>query len=193
MVMYPKTSLSLQCLGRTTVLVQSLICLLAVYALVIKGGKIVIDGCKTISFHDCCLYNTTSGGCHCLSEFDDLQSKSTTSALSYVRFMTYSSLVVVFIGLVILVLTQYIKDDILRTLNLPINILSLVGFFNGISNHLYIVWDHFDFAHLTLAFLALLLAVTVLILQTCLICRYIQPSSESSTAITRAALPRTTP
>ncbi|XP_044133404.1 transmembrane protein 140 [Bufo gargarizans] len=185
MLRWQKTCLSLQGLGYTIVLLQSLVWLLLVYALIIGGGNVLVDGCKKIGFYNYCFHNTTNDDdCHCITHFSDLNSKITSHGLTLSLILTYSSLVIVVMGLVNLALAQWLKDDTLWNFQLGLNILSLVGLFLGTISHLFLTLDQFDLSRVTLGFLALQLAVGGLFLQICLIRIYIRLNSVLSTSKT---------
>lgn len=169
--------LSLRCLGYTILLVQGLISLLLIYALIIEGGNVVVDGCKQIGFYNYCFRNATDGdGCHCITQFADLHSTGETfpHGLALSLILTYSSLVIVFMGLITLALAQCLKDGVLWNFELGLNVLSLVGLFLGITTYLFLTWRQFDLSHVTLGFLALLMAVVGLCLQSGFVAHYIR-------------------
>lgn len=185
--MWRKTCLSLRCLGYTVVLVQGLICLLLIYALIIGGGNVLVDGCKQIGFYNYCFRNATdSDDCHCITQFADLHSTGETfpHALTLSLILTYSSLVIVIMGLMTLALAQCLKDDVLWNFQLGLNVLSLVGLFLGVTSYLFLTWRHFDLSHVTPGFLALLMAIVGLCLQAGLITQYIRLNSVLSTSKT---------
>ncbi|XP_069808032.1 transmembrane protein 140 [Dendropsophus ebraccatus] len=180
-----KTCLSLPCLGYTIILVQSLICLLLVYALILGGGNILVNGCKTIGFYSYCFYNTTAGDdCHCFTRFEDLHVTGIAIPHGFTvsLILTYSSLVIVVMGLTTLALAQWLKDEAVWRYQLGLNIFSLVGLLLGTATHLILTWDQFDLSHVTPNFLALLVAISGLSLQSCLISWYIRLNNVMSSS-----------
>ncbi|XP_075711952.1 transmembrane protein 140 [Rhinoderma darwinii] len=176
-MMGQKMGPSLRCRGVTIILVQILVCLLLVYALIIGGGNLLVDGCKKIGFYNYCLHNATTEDCRCITQFEDLYGTTSPHGLTLSLILTYSSLVIVVMGLLALVLAQCHNDDVLWKYNLSLNLSSLVGLFFGITTHLFLTWDQFVLSHVTPYYLALLLAVCGLSLQSYLVSRYIRLNS----------------
>ncbi|XP_073424197.1 transmembrane protein 140 [Dendrobates tinctorius] len=170
-----KKSPSLQYLAYTIVVAQTLICILLSYSLFIGAGDFLIDGCKKIGFYNFCLHNANNdGGCRCITQLEDLHSKLFTYEATLSLILTYSSLVIVLMGLVTMVVAQGFKDDILWHFELGLNVLSLVGLFVGTSIHLFLNWDQYDLFQMTPGFWALLLAIGGSALQTYLLSRYVR-------------------
>ncbi|XP_072001237.1 transmembrane protein 140 [Engystomops pustulosus] len=184
MVGWQKTCLSLRCLGHTILLAQSLLCLLLVYALILGGGNILIDGCKKIGFYNYCFQNITTNDedCHCVTEFKDLHWRTIPHGLMVSLILTYSSLVIIVMGFLTLALAHGLKEDDLWNIGLGLNVFSLVGLVLGMTSHLFLTWDQFDFSHVTPGFLALLMAIGGLCLQLCLVRRYIRLKNVWSTS-----------
>ncbi|XP_075199921.1 transmembrane protein 140 [Anomaloglossus baeobatrachus] len=175
MLLRQKMSLTLQYLVYTIVVVETLICVLLSYSLFIGAGDVLIDGCKKIGFYNYCLHNTTNGGgCHCITQLEDLHSKTFPHGATLSLILTYSSLVTVLMGLITMILAQGLKDDVLWKFELGLNVISLVGLFGGTSIHLFLNWDQYELFQMTPGFWALLLAIGGLFLQTCLLSRYVR-------------------
>ncbi|KAM3926641.1 transmembrane protein 140 isoform 1-T2 [Leptodactylus fuscus] len=180
-----KCCLSLRGLSGTISLVQVLVCSLLTYALIYGHGNVLVDGCKKIGFYNYCFRNATSlEDCYCFTEFRGLNSRYFPHGLLVSLILTYSSLVTVPMGLLILLLAQGDKDITLWKFDLGLNVFSLIVLFLGIITHLFLIWDQFDITHLTPAFLALVWALGGLSLQYCLMSHYIRLTSVWSTAKT---------
>ncbi|XP_077325310.1 transmembrane protein 140 [Lithobates pipiens] len=147
--------------GYLTILLQSLVCSLLIYALIIGGGDIIVSGCQKIGFYNYCLFNKTIEDCPCQTQLKDLSLIGRTNQYGIVVaiILTYSSLVFITMGIIPMIFGQCSDEKILWTFALGLNGFSLIGLSLGMVIFVFLTWDLFDISQVTPGFLAVLLAL----------------------------------
>ncbi|XP_063786675.1 transmembrane protein 140 [Pseudophryne corroboree] len=186
---WQKTRISSSWLGYMVICLQSIVCSLLVYALIIGGGDIVVAGCKKIGFYNFSLYNKTLDGCYFITQLEDLPSagETTRRGLVLAIILTYSSLVTVIMGVLTAMCAQCFQDGVLWKFALVLNVLSLAGLCLGMTTYLFFTWDLFDISQVTPGFLALLLAAGGLSLLCCMMSHYTRLTCTRATSESRNA------
>lgn len=149
-------------LGCLTILLQSLVCSLLIYALIIGGGDIIVSGCQKIGFYNYCLYNKTFEDCQCITQLKDLSLVGRTNqyGILVAIILTYSSLVFTTMAIIPMSFGQCSDEKILWTFALGLNGLSLIGLSLGMIIFVFLTWDLFDISQVTPGFLAVLVALS---------------------------------
>ncbi|XP_075062153.1 transmembrane protein 140 [Mixophyes fleayi] len=157
-------------LGYVVIFIQSIVCALLVYALIIGAGDLVVSGCKKIGFYNY-LYSKNHSDCYSITQLEDLlpAGETTRYGLVLAIILTYSSLVIVIMGILTSIFAQYSQEDILWKFVLGLNVISLAGLCLGMTTFLFFTWDLFDVSQVTPGFLALLIAVIGLSVLCCII------------------------
>ncbi|XP_018423385.1 PREDICTED: transmembrane protein 140 [Nanorana parkeri] len=174
--------LSHRCLGYMTILLQCLICSLLVYALIIGSGDMVVSGCQKIGFYNYCLYNKTIEDCQCITQIEDLSltGRTNQNGLVLAIILTYSSLIIVIMGILTITFAQCFDERILWTFALGLNWLCLIGLSLGMAIYVSLTWDVFDISQVTPGFLAVMAALCGLSVLCCIIKRSANLASEMS-------------
>ncbi|CAH2276630.1 Hypothetical predicted protein [Pelobates cultripes] len=144
-----------------TLFLHVMVCCLLVYALIFEAGDLITSGCKKIGFYNYCFRNETSTLCFCITHPQDLHKAGIAfpEGVILALVLTYSSLVVFFIGFLTLMLAQCLNDGSLWMFALGCNAITFTLLLLGLILKLLLIWTLLDLSHLSMGSLALMLAI----------------------------------